>query len=155
MTLSREHLIPMLGLTGFLALTGCVDMFTTRMPSAAGAWSGTTTAGQAELAECAPFAFQVDIHDNPVLFWPEVSGRAFPTVAPVGVRQQAVGTVTSWWVEGYMMPSNFIQLESRMQAPLFFGPRPYAVWRGTLADDRIDLVESGSPCQRELVLTRR
>jgi hypothetical protein len=154
MTLSREHLIPMLGLTGLLALTGCVDAFTTRPPEA-GVWSGTTTAGRTDLAECAPFGFLVDIHDNPVLFWPEVSGRAFPTVAPVGTRQQATNAVTTWWVDGYMMPSNFIQFESRMQAPLFFGARPYAVWRGTLDDDRIALVESGSPCGRELVLTRR
>jgi len=154
MTLSRKHLIPTLGLAGLLALTGCVDAFTTPFPEV-GAWSGTSTAGKTDLPECAPFGFLVEIHDNPVLFWPAVSGRAYPAVAPVGARQQATNAVTTWWVEGYRMPSNFIQFESRMQAPLFFGARPYAVWRGALDDDRIALVESGSPCGRELVLTRR
>jgi hypothetical protein len=154
MTLPRKHLIPTLGLAGLLALTGCVDAFTTPLPEAR-TWSGTSTAGKTDLAECAPFGFLVDIRDNPVLFWPAVSGRAFPAATPAGVRQHATRTITSWWVEGYMTPSNFIQFESRMQAPLFFGARPYAVWRGTLADNRIALIESGSPCGRELVLTRR
>ena len=63
-------------------------------------------------------------------------------------------TVTTWWVQGYMTPANFVEFETRMQRPAFFRARPYAVWRGTRVDDRIELTESGSPCKRELVLTR-
>ena len=38
---------------------------------------------------------------------------------------------TTWWVQGYMTPANFIEFETRLQRPVFFNARPYAVWRGT------------------------
>ena len=53
-----------------------------------------------------------------------------------------------------MTPENFVEFETRMQRPVYFGARPYAVWRGTRVDDRIALIESGSPCNRALVLSR-
>ena len=61
---------------------------------------------------------------------------------------------TQWWLEGYVTDANFVQLETKMQRPVYFGARPYAVWRGTIAEDRLVLTESGSPCNREVVLVR-
>ena len=44
---------------------------------------------------------------------------------PVGRRRH------QWWLEGYVTAANFVEFETKMQRPVYFGARPYAVWRGT------------------------
>ena len=44
-----------------------------------------------------------------------------------------------------MTPANFVEFETRMQRPAFFHARPYAVWRGTRVDDRIELTDFAPP----------
>ena len=65
-----------------------------------------------------------------------------------------VDAVSSWWVEGYRSPESFVQLETRRQRPIYFRAKPYAVWQGQIDGDRLALTEAGSPCGREVVLTR-
>lgn len=132
-----------------LALGGCVDMFTPSQPPSTTRWSGVTTAGAADIPECRPFALDVALFAQPLYSFDTINGRAFPQAPGIGVA-----SVTTWWVQGYMTPANFVEFETRMQRPAFFHARPYAVWRGTRVDDRIELTESGSPCNRALVLTR-
>ncbi|MEK0085591.1 hypothetical protein [Benzoatithermus flavus] len=161
---------PLLALGCLLALAGCVDMFTASSapviarwqgdtrPAPEGTaivWHGTTTAGSTTAAVCAPLAFDVTVHRDPLTIPAAVNGRAYPTTAPEGVGQHVSGALTSWWIEGYQNSDNFVELESKMQRPVFFRARPYSVWRGIQDGNRIVLVESGSPCGRELVLTRR
>jgi hypothetical protein len=150
----RRSLLPLLGMGGALALGGCVDMFTSVPSSDASHWRGVTTAGVAGKPECAPFAVDVGVEADPLFMWQVVGGRARPTADAVATFGQTDFALSQWWLEGFMTPANFVQLESRLQRPVILGARPYAVWRGTRDDERIVLVESGSPCGREVVLTR-
>ena len=61
---------------------------------------------------------------------------------------------SQWWLEGYVTEANFVEFETKLQQPIYFGARPYAVWRGTIDGRAHALVESGSPCDREVVLVR-
>lgn len=156
MTLANARWIGRSALIGLLALGGCVDMFTTGSNVPAPHWSGTTTAGPETIAECAPMAIEVEIRDEALYLSSVVDGRAFPqATGPASLGTRAADAVTSWWVEGYMNPDFFVQMETRRQQPVYFRARPYAVWRGTMVEpDKIVMVESGSPCHRSLVLTR-
>ena len=154
MAWSREGLLPMLGIGAALALGGCVDMFTSPPPADAVAWRGTTTAGNPAFPECGAFAFELGQYLPPTFMWDTVSGRAWPTTVPETRIGKWSRAYTQWWLEGYVTDANFVQLETKMQRPVYFGARPYAVWRGTIAEDRLVLTESGSPCNREVVLAR-
>ncbi len=149
MARTSATLLPAIAATTMLALGGCVDMFGPTPAPDATRWSGVTTAGAADLPECRPFSLDVALFARPLYSFDTIDGRAYPQASSAGVD-----TVTTWWVQGYMTPANFVEFETRMQRPAFFNARPYAVWRGTRVDDRIELTESGSPCKRELVLTR-
>ena len=141
-------------LAALAALGGCVDMFTQAPSDAPAAWSGTTTAGNAGFPECGPFLFELAQYQPPAYMWNSVSGRAWPVNVPQGALASWVASGTQWWLEGYVTSADFVQFESRRQQPIFFRARPYAVWRGTIADDHMTLVESGSPCNRQVVLAR-
>lgn len=154
MAWSREGLLLIVGLGAALTLGGCSDMFTAPPPADSVAWTGTSTVGNPALPECGSFAFELGQFQPATFMWDTVSGRAFPTAAPETRMGRLTGKVTQWWVEGYVTDANFVQLETKMQRPVFFGARPYAVWRGSIADDRLVLTESGSPCNREVVLAR-
>lgn len=152
MTLGGACRIVCLG--GALALGGCVDMFTTDVPPGSARWQGTTTAGPAQLAECAPMRLDLAVHDHPFYVPALVDGRAYPTTRPERRWPRAVDAATSWWIEGYRNPDNFVQFETKRQRPVYFRAKPYAVWQGRIDGDRLALAESGSPCNREVVLTR-
>ena len=154
MTRSRFGLTALTAAAAVTALGGCVDMFTSVPPADAVQWHGTTTAGNPAFPECAAFNFQLGQFDRPVFLSPVVSGRAWPEAAPTTILGKVNETFTQWWLEGYVTSANFVQFESRRQQPIFFRARPYAVWRGTIADDHMTLVESGSPCNRQVVLAR-
>ncbi len=142
---SSARFLPAAAVAAMLALGGCVDMFTPAQPPATTRWTGLTTAGTADLAECQPFDLQVDLFQERLFTFETINGRAFP---------RASSPVSTWWIEGYMTPANFVEFETRLQRPIYFRARPYAVWRGTMTADQITLVESGSPCHRQVVLTR-
>lgn len=139
-----------------LLLGGCVDMFTADPSVATARWTGTSTAGAAEYAECAPMTLDVAIWDDPLFLPQQIGGRAsLQPAEPRTLRTRAAEAASTWWVEGYMNPDYVVQLETRRQRPVYFRSKPYAVWRGNLVQDgRIELVESGSPCGRQLVLTK-
>jgi hypothetical protein len=141
-------------LAAFAALGGCVDMFTQAPSDAPATWSGTTTAGNTTFPECGPFLFELAQYQPPSFMWNTVSGRAWPTDAPAGTLSTWVASGTQWWLEGYVNEANFVEFETKMQRPVYFGARPYAVWRGIIAGDRMTMTESGSPCSREVVLVR-
>lgn len=156
MTLADVRRIGRCTLLGLLAVGGCVDMVTTGSSVPAPRWTGTTTAGPATIAECAPMAMDVAIYEDPLYMPSIVDGRAFPEpLAGGSLGARTAEAVSSWWIEGYMNPDFFIEMETRRQRPIYFRAKPYAVWRGTMIDPgTIILVESGSPCHRQLVLTR-
>jgi len=85
---------------------------------------------------------------------PVVSGRAWLATAPQTQVDKWAEDYSQWWLEGYVTSANFVEFESRRQQPIYFRAKPYAVWRGTIEDDRMTLVESGSPCNRQAVLAR-
>jgi hypothetical protein len=180
---ARNGHIRLLALGWLLTLAGCVDMFTAsgapeiarwqgttqpapevvgRVPvsdampgvTVATIWRGTSTAGKPGVAGCDPLAFDVTVHGDPLSVPAVVNGRAYPTTAPQDTRQRLEAAVTSWWVEGYQNVDSFMQFESKLQRPVFFRARPYSVWRGAQSGEHIVLSESGSPCGRDLVLTR-
>jgi hypothetical protein len=150
---SREELLPMLGLGAALVLGGCVDMFTGSPPDAV-AWSGTTTAGNTEFPGCGAFQFELGQYRPGTFMWDTVSGRAWPTQVPDTQTGRWAGAYRQWWLEGYVTEAEFVQFETKLQQPIYFGARPYAVWRGSIDGDRMVLTESGSPCDREVVLLR-
>jgi hypothetical protein len=145
--------LTLLGLVAGLGLGGCVDMFT-RAPSDAVAWRGTTSVGNAEFRECGAFLFELGQYRPAAFMWDTVSGRAWPTAEPATLSGRWAAALRQWWLEGYVTGAGFVQFESRRQQPVFFGARPYSVWRGAIAGDRMVLTESGSPCGREVVLVR-
>lgn len=170
MAVMRSSFGVSLAVACFLALPGCVDMFTASTapeigrwrgetrPAPAGeaiVWQGISSPGDTRAGGCGPLAFDVAIHRDPISIPLPVSGRAAAADAPGGTAERLSRALTTWWVEGYQNPDGFVQIESKLQRPAFFRARPYSVWRGVAADDRIALIESGSPCGRELVLTRR
>jgi hypothetical protein len=146
--------MPVLGLAGAVALGGCVDMFTSVPPADAVQWRGTTTAGDAALPECAAFDFELGQFHQNVFLWDTVSGRAWPEAVPETQLEKWAEAYTQWWLEGYVTSANFVQFESRRQRPVYFRSKPYAVWRGTIDRDQMVLTESGSPCDRQVVLAR-
>ena len=148
----RTRIIPMLA--ALAALGGCVDMFTQAPSDAPAAWSGTTTAGNAGFPECGPFLFELAQYQPPGYMWNTVSGKAWPTEAPSGSVAQLTASGTQWWLEGYVTDANFVEFETKMQRPVYFGARPYSVWRGHIEGDRMAMTESGSPQSREVVLVR-
>jgi hypothetical protein len=168
---TRSSRMALLALGCLLSLSACADAFTgSSAPVAAGftgdtrlapegtaiVWEGIATGGRSELPACAPFAFDVTVHKDPLSLPAPVEGRAYTLAGTGGLRQQVDGFTTTWWVEGYQNVDRFMQIESRMQRPVIFRARPHSVWRGVEGEDgRIVLIESGSPCGRELVLTRR
>lgn len=154
MAWSRKGLLPMLGFGAALGLGGCVDMFIGPPPTDAIAWRGTTTAGDPAFAECGAFSFELGQFLPAAFLWDTVSGRAWPTAVPDTRLGKWAEAYRQWWLEGYVTDADFVQFETKLQQPVFFGARPYAVWRGTIADDRMVLTESGSPCNREVVLVR-
>lgn len=143
-----------MGLLGMATLGGCADYFIGDPPRSAERWRGTTTAGPAGIAGCGPLAVDVAIYQDPLYFRRMVDGRAEPTVDIAGFLPRATALATTWWIAGYVNPMNEVQLETGRQRPVYFRAKPYAVWRGRLEGDRGTLAESGSPCNRELVLTR-
>ena len=153
MTLKPAHRWSLLGATAALALTGCVDMFT-QAPADAERWRGTTTAGNPALPECGSFLFEVGEYHPRSFLWQTVSGRAWPLESPESLPARWSESATQWWLEGYVNEAQFVQLETKMQRPVYFRARPYSVWRGTIAGDRMALTESGSPCNRTVVLAR-
>jgi hypothetical protein len=154
MARSRASWLPLTGIAFGLLLGGCVDMFTSVPPPDATRWRGTTTAGAADQPGCGPFALDLGLSTDPTFLWQVVDGRARPTTRSVRASDRVEGAFATWWLDGYMTPADFVQFESRLQQPVILGARPYAVWRGTRTDERMTLVESGSPCGREVVLTR-
>lgn len=154
MTRSRGSLLPLLGTVCALAVGGCVDMFTSVPPPDAEHWRGVTTAGVGGGPVCGPFALDVGLFADPIFMWQTIGGRAYRTATPDPDSRLAADGITTWWLEGYMTTADFVQFESRLQQPIILGARPYSVWRGTRNDERMMLVESGSPCGREVVLTR-
>ncbi len=153
MACARTRLFPMLGACALLALGGCVDMFTTPPPDTV-PWRGTTTVGNTAYAECGSFAFELGQYQPYAFMWNTVSGRAWPTATPQSLQDEWTASYRQWWLEGYVTPANFVEFETKLQQPIYFRARPYSVWRGTIADDRMLLTESGSPCNREVVLVR-
>jgi hypothetical protein len=142
------------GLLGAAALGGCADLFIGDPPPSAERWRGTTTAGPAVIDGCAPLAVDVAIYQDPFSLSRVVDGRAEPTTEVTGFLPRATDAVTTWWIQGDVSRTNVVQFESGRQRPVYFRAKPYALWRGVLEGDRATLVESGSPCNRELVLTR-
>jgi hypothetical protein len=154
MACARKRLLPLFGAAAALALGGCVDMFTSVPPPDAVSWRGTTSAGNPEFAECGSFALELGQYQPPAFMWNTVSGRAWPTAVPETQLDKIAAMSRQWWLEGYVTPANFVEFETKLQQPIYFRARPYSVWRGTIAEDRMVLTESGSPCNREVVLVR-
>jgi hypothetical protein len=151
----RARLPQFLGMVaGFLALGGCVDMFTDNPPGGAARFRGVTSAGAAGFPECAPMALDIGVFPERWFVWEQVSGRAHPTARAEGAEARIVEAVSSWWLEGYANPAGFVQFDLRRQRPIYFGAKPYSVWRGSVDGERIVLEESGSPCGREVVLAK-
>ena len=144
----------LLVLAGALALSGCAAFVTDEPPPSAERWQGTTTAGPAGIPLCGPMVVDLAVYRDP-LYRPRLAdGLAVPTAAPVGARRRAVAFVTTWSVEGAVSPADEVRLELSRERPIYFRAKPYAVWRGPIDGERMTLTESGSPCNRELVLTR-
>lgn len=141
-------------LLGLLMIGGCADMVIGDPPPSAQRWRGTTTAGPAGIEGCGPLAVDVAVYDDPLYFQRLVDGGAEPTAEVAGFWPRATDALTAWWIHGYVNRANFVQFETARQRPIYFRAKPYAVWSGTLEGDRGTLAESGSPCNRELVLTR-
>lgn len=141
-------------LLGLLLLGGCANMVIDDPPASAERWRGTTTAGPTGIAGCGPMAVDVAVYDDPLYFQRLVAGGAEPTAAIVGLVPRATDAVTAWWIQGYVNRDNFVEFETARDRPIYFRAKPYAVWRGTLDGNRGTLSESGSPCYRQLVLTR-
>ena len=144
----------LVGAAGVLALGGCVDMFTDNPPGGAARFRGVTTAGAPGSPECAPMALDVGVFAEPWYLWEQVSGTGQPTPRPEGVEARIAEAVSTWWVEGYTTPAGFVQFDLRRQRPVYFGAKPYSVWRGGIEGARMVLEESGSPCGREVVLAK-
>ena len=125
-------------------------------PADAVAWRGTTTAGNPAFPECGAFAFELGQYLPPTFMWDTVSGRAWPTASSGHARLgKWAEAYTQWWLEGYVTDGQLRPVRDQAAAARsIFGARPYAVWRGTIAEDRMVLTESGSPCDREVVLVR-
>ena len=153
MSRARLGLLPLLG-SAALALGGCVDMFTGPPPTDVVAWRGTTTPGNTDIAECGSFDLELGQYQPPSFMWNTVSGRAVRATAQETELAKWQASLQQWWLEGYVTPANFVEFETKLQQPVYFRARPYSVWRGTITDDRMVLVESGSPCNREVVLVR-
>jgi hypothetical protein len=154
MAQSCASLLSLVTMAGALALGGCVDMFTAEPPPDASRWHGVTSAGATDNPECGPFAFDLGLYQQPVYLYQTLSGRAYPTTVPTTTTAKLIDDASQWWLDGYMTADNFVEFESRLQRPVYLGARPYSLWRGGRAGDRMLLVESGSPCNREVVLTR-
>lgn len=144
----------LVGLGSLLMLGGCADRFISDPPPSAERWRGISTAGPVEIAGCGPLAFDLAIWQDPLYLPRLIHGRADVTQDPSGFGERARDLVTTWWAGGYVSPRNAVQFDIGRQRPIYFRAKPYAVWRGTLAGDRATLVEAGSPCDRELTLTR-
>ena len=113
-----------------------------------------TTAGVGGGSVCGPFALDVDLFADPIFMWQTIDGRAYPAATPDPDSRLVSDGITTWWLEGYMTTANFVQFESRLQQPDH--PRRATLFRMARhpSDERMMLVESGSPCGREVVLTR-
>jgi hypothetical protein len=133
-------------------LGGCADMVIGNPPASAQRWRGVTTAGP--VVGCGPLAVDVAIYEDPLYLKRLVDGGAEPTTPVTGFLPRAADAVSSWWIQGYVNPDNFVQFETARERPIYFHAKPYAVWRGKVEGNRATLAESGSPCRRELVLTR-
>jgi hypothetical protein len=144
----------LVGAAGVLALGGCVDMFTDNPPGGAARFRGVTTAGAPGFPECAPMALDVGVLAESWYLLEQVSGTGQPTPRPEGVEARIAEAVSTWWVEGYTTPAGFVQFDLRRQRPVYFGAKPYSVWRGGIEGARMVLEESGSPCGREVVLAK-
>ena len=105
-------------------------------------WHGTTTAGNPAFPECQAFNFQLGQYRSAGV---PVAGGQRPRLGRLRRRNATLGkwdeTFSQWWLEGYVTSANFVQFESRRQQPIYFRAKPYAVWRGTIEDDRMTLVE--------------
>ena len=152
---AREIAAPLLGLGAALALGGCVDMFTGAPPDAV-AWSGTTTAGNTEFPECGAFQFELGQYRPETFMWDFlVSGRAWPTQVPDTLDWSMGRAPTASGGSRAMSPRpNSSSSRPSSTNSTHFGARPYSVWRGSIDGDRMALTESGSPCNREVVLLR-
>ena len=147
-------MLPTLAIGATLVLGGCVDVFTDRPPADAVAWRGTTSAGTTDAPECGAFLLELGQYQPPTFMWNTVSGRAWPTAVPATQVGKWTAAYQQWWLEGYVTPENFVEFETKLQQPVYFRARPYSVWRGQIVDDRMVLTESGSPCNREVVLVK-
>ena len=144
------------GRDGAIALGGCVDMFTSKQPADADAWRGTDDRGKSGV----PGVRSVRTSSSASISGPTLHvadgqrpGLAVRVHRIPTVRSMADG-ITTWWLEGYVTSANFVEFETRLQQPILPDLRPYSVWRGTRNAERMTLVEFGSPCDREVVLTR-
>lgn len=132
------------GLAAFL-LAGCVDMFAPRVPPAAGVWAGESSA-VADKPGCGAMAFDLAIFKSEIDDVQRISGRAQNA-------QTRDSYVVSLWVEGHLTPDDVAEFEVRQQQPLFFGARPYWLWRGTRQEDGTIVVREPVPfCGREVTL---
>ena len=102
MTRSRFGLTALTAAAAAMALSGCVDMFTSVPPADAVQWHGTTTAGNPAFPECQAFNFQLGQYDRPVFLSPVVSGRAWAQAAPTTTLGKLDETFSQWWLEGYV-----------------------------------------------------
>lgn len=154
MTGLRPKRVWPVGLAGLLLVAGCVDALTTRPPAGAERWTGTSSAGTTDAAECGAFAFDLALYPDPAGGPEQISGRAHPATQGATRLERLARGLSSWWVEGYAAANDVVSFELRRQGGWPDAPRSYAVFRGTRSGDRITLEESGSPCARELVLAR-
>jgi hypothetical protein len=140
-----------------LVLAGCVDQFTSRPAPPARAYAGEST-GLADPTRprCGPFRFDVAVRGD------RIGGDAFPvgwsperaTFGMLGVLPAAVTDDTShWYVAGTVAADDTVELEVRMQAPYWYGARPYTIFRGAYAGEAIVLREPSRFCGREITLS--
>jgi hypothetical protein len=140
-----------------LVAGACVDQFTATPEPGTTRYAGVSSAGiDAAQVQCGPFRFDVAVGPE------RIEGRAFgegwqPPPATFGLFGEylpasATAAVTSWWIEGTLPKDDTVQLEIRMQAPYWYGARPYMVWRGARVGDTILLKEAPPSCEREVTL---
>jgi hypothetical protein len=133
-----------LAMGALLALGGCADQAILRPPAESRPLVGMTSAGLGTAPECA--GLELEIH--------EVESRLIGRAFPVGdERRGAWADVrSSWWVDGITYPDGIAAFSIREMTPLVDGPRPFSLWRGRLADGRLEAAELPEGCGRTAVV---
>ena len=167
LTLRRKTAILLgLGLCA-LGLSGCADMFTVDIPEGGPKLTGDIS-GDANYLDlfCAPMSVDINVGFDPVnQVYPGggqlpvgyLAGRAYTSAAGLSPGERLVPGLQPWWIEGEIYENGTALLTLYQSTYLPSGPanspgaKPFSVFRGTLLDNRLDLMEQPPSCGRHLV----